>query len=172
MTLSKQQTFDRAVRLASRIDDDFLELGRLLKQLQERDSELFDQVREETRLGRRRAYYLVKIARCVEGLPIPREQLARIGWTKLALIAEELTHTNWREMLELAEKHTAHGLKAVLAGRRPNERCVVLYLSAKDYQRLANALLRYGATSTGSALSNKEPALMALIAAAEGADAK
>ena len=118
MTLSKQETFDRAVRLAARFDDGFIELGRLLKRLQERDHELFKQVCEETRLDRRKAYYLIQIARQVEGFPIPRERLARIGWTRMQLVADRLTRENWPQMLELAEQHTAHGLKAVLAGKR------------------------------------------------------
>jgi len=169
MTLSKQETFDRAVRLAARFDDDFMELGRLLKRLQERDHELFKQVCGETHLDRRKAYYLVQIARRVEGLPIPRERLARIGWTKMQLVADQLMRQNWREMLELAEQHTARGLKAVLAGKRANERCVVLYLRPKDYQRFANALLKHGARPNGAGLLNKEQAVMALIELAEKA---
>jgi hypothetical protein len=169
MTLSKQETFDRAVRLAARFDDDFIELGRLLKRLHERDHELFKQVCEKTRLDRRKAYYLVQIARQVEGLPIPRERLARIGWTRMQLVADQLTRENWPQMLELAEQHTAHGLKAVLAGKRPNERCVVLYLRPKDYQRFANAVMKHGARPNGSGLLNKEQALMALIDLAEKA---
>ncbi len=169
MTLSKQETFDRAVRLASRVDDDFIELARLLWRLKERDQDLYNRVRDETGLDRRKAYYLVQIARTIDGLPIPRERLARIGWTKMQIIADQLTRQNWREMLELAEQHTAHGLKAVLAGKRANERCVVLYLRPKDYQRFANAIMKHGARPNGSGLLNKEQALMALVELAERA---
>lgn len=171
MALSKQNAFGRAVRLASRIDEDFIELGHLLKQLQERDSELFEQVHKETRLGRRKAYYLTAIARAIEGLPIPRERIAAVGWTKMQLIAEKLTIENWEEFLQLAEEHTARGLKAVLAGKRANDRCVVLYLSPKNYQRFAKILMKHGARPNGAALSNKEAALMAVVAIAERAAA-
>jgi hypothetical protein len=167
MTLSKQEAFDRAVRLAARVDDDFIELARLLWRLKERDQELFTEVCEKTRLDRRKAYYLVQIARTIDGLPIQREQLAGIGWTKMQVIADQLTRHNWREMLELAEQHTARGLKAVLAGKRANERCVVLHLRPKDYQRFAKAIMKHGARPNGSGLLNKEQALMALIDLAE-----
>ena len=108
MTLSKQETFDRAVRLAARLDDDFIELGRLLKRLQERDHELFKQVCEETHLDRRKAYYLIQIARQVEGLPIPRERLARIGWTRMQLVADQLTRENWPQRCWSSPNNTQH----------------------------------------------------------------
>jgi len=172
MTTDKTEYFMRAVRLAMRADDDFIELGRLLWKLKELDQNLFTRVQRQTRLTRRKAYYLVQVARTIDGLPIPRERLARIGWTKMQLIADELSPSNWRQMLQLAEEHTAHGLKAVLAGERPNDRCVVLYLSPMDYRHFANALIKHGAEPNGQGLLNKERALMTLINAADEAGAR
>ena len=171
MTLSKQETFDSAVRLAARVDDDFIELAAYCGGFKERDQDLYNRVCDETRLDRRKAYYLSRSHGRSKDLPIPRERLARIGWTKMQIIADQLTRQNWREMLELAEQHTAHGLKAVLAGKRANERCVVLYLRPKDYQRFANAIMKHGARPNGSGLLNKEQALMALVELAEKAAA-
>ncbi len=78
-----------------------------------------------------------------------------------------VVNDEWRSAVIASEK-LRDGLVGEFDGcKRPNERCVVLYLRPKDYQRFANAIMKHGARPNGSGLLNKEQALMALIDLAE-----
>jgi hypothetical protein len=58
VTLSTEDLIDNALALSKDVEDNFLELGKSLRQLQDRDPDLFHQIIEKTTLGRRKAYYL------------------------------------------------------------------------------------------------------------------
>jgi len=96
MTTSIDELYDRAMALPSDVEDKFLELGRSLRQLLDRDPSLFQQVVKKRGLGRRKAYYLVEVSRKFEPLPISRVRLKKIGWTKLQIIGEHVTKDNSR----------------------------------------------------------------------------
>jgi hypothetical protein len=89
MTISIEELYDRALALSSDAEDKFLDLGRSLRQLLDRDPALFQQVVKK-RLGRRKAYYLVEVSRKFEPLPISRARLKKIGWTKLQIIGQHV----------------------------------------------------------------------------------
>jgi hypothetical protein len=91
MTISTDELYDRAMALSSDVEDKFLELGRSLRQLLDRDPGLFQQVVRKRGLGRRKAYYLVEVSRKFEPLPISRARLKKIGWTKLQIIGQHVT---------------------------------------------------------------------------------
>ena len=75
MALSTEDLYDKAKALSGDVEDNFLELGRSLRQLLDRDPELFKEIVAKTNLGRRKAYYLVEVSRIFDPLPIPRSRL-------------------------------------------------------------------------------------------------
>jgi hypothetical protein len=118
MTMSIEELYDRALALSSDVEDKFLELGRSLRQLQDRDPDLFQQVVKK-RLGRRKAYYLVEVSRKFEPLPISRARLKKIGWTKLQIIGRHVTKDNVEELVGLAEQLKTKQLERKMGGRSP-----------------------------------------------------
>lgn len=90
MALSTEDLYDRALALSSDVEDNFLDLGKSLRQLQDRDPDLFNQIVAKSNLGRRKAYYLVEVSRIFDPLPVPRSRLRKIGWTKLQLIGKHI----------------------------------------------------------------------------------
>jgi hypothetical protein len=165
MTRDLFEVFDEAVQLASSVEDNFLQLARRLRKLQDHNSNLFKGVCSQTGLGRRKAFYLAKIARQIEDLAIPDPQLAAIGWTKVEAIGKHLTKVNWQNLLALAHEHSVHDLKIVMKGGRPipGTRCVLLYLKPSHYALFANAIVKHGGRIKGVGLAGKERALLALI---------
>jgi hypothetical protein len=53
MALSTEDLYDKAKALSGDVEDNFLELGRSLRQLLDRDPELFKKIVAKTNLGRR-----------------------------------------------------------------------------------------------------------------------
>ncbi|WP_140984704.1 hypothetical protein [Asticcacaulis tiandongensis] len=140
----------------------FLEIGRLLKEVQDYAPDLVEQVIKLSRLGTRKAYYLIQIERQFAPLGIKDDRLLGIGWTKLQMIGPHLSVKNCNDLLTLAEKHTAHELEAILNGDDPvpNARVLTLYLSKADYDRFEKVALQYGAAKYGRGLIHKEQALV------------
>lgn len=110
------ELYDRALALSSEVEDKFLELGRSLRRLLDRDPSLFQQIVKKGRLGRRKAYYLVEVSRTFEPLAIPRDQLRKIGWPKLQLIARHVTPSTLDALLKLAESATVKDLERHMRG--------------------------------------------------------
>ena len=163
MTISIEELYDRALALSSDVENQFLELGRSLRQLLDRDPGLFQQIVKKGRLGRRRAYYLVEVSRKFEPLPVPRSRLCKIGWTKLQLIGRHLDASNIDKLLELAENNNSNELERILRGDKPlggNAHCVLMYFSPKQYGELEAALLRNGGSRSGRGIVGKEKALI------------
>ena len=118
MAISIEELYDRALALSSDVEDKFLELGRSLRQLLDRDPALFQQVVKK-RLGRRKAYYLVEVSRRFEPLPISRARLKKIGWTKLQIIGQHVTKDNVEELVGLAEQLKTKQLERKMRGEEP-----------------------------------------------------
>jgi hypothetical protein len=144
------------------VEDTFLELGRSLRHLLDRDPELFQQVVNKGRLGRRKAYYLVEVSRIFDPLPIPRSRLRKIGWTKLQLIGKHIDASNLDDLLVLAEENNSNEPELVLRGEKPlgNAHCVLMYFSPKQYAELEAALLKNGGSRSGRGIVDKEKALI------------
>jgi len=81
MALSNDDLYDKALDLSKDFDDNFLDLAKTLRQLLDRDQEMFRDVWTKTNLGRRKAYYLVEVSRTFDSLPVGRARLKKIGWT-------------------------------------------------------------------------------------------
>ena len=130
MTIDQQDVFEKAIDLATKAEENFIELGQLLRQLQDQDRDLFRQVCEYSQLDLRKAYYLAGIDRQIGGLQIPSALLLKVGWTKVQIIGPHLDADNWPSLVAVAAERSAHELKVILAGKRPVDgtRCVLLYL--------------------------------------------
>ena len=161
MTISIDELYDRVLALSSDVEDKFLELGRSLRQLLDRDPALFQQVVKK-RLGRRKAYYLVEVSRKFEPLPISRARLKKIGWTKLQIIGQHVTKDNVEELVSLAEQLKTKQLERKMQGDEPlnNAHCVLMYFSPKQYAEFEEALLKNGAERSGRGIVGKEEALI------------
>ena len=138
MALSTEDIYDKALSLSGDVEDNFLELGKSLRQLQDRDRALFQQVVSKSNLGRRKAYYLVEVSRIFDPLPVPRSRLRKIGWTKLQSIGKHIDGSNLDELLDLAEKTNAKELERLMRGEKPldNAHCVLMYFNPKEYSEL------------------------------------
>jgi len=156
-------TYVKALDLCQRFDDKFVELAALLRRLKESDPSAFKNFITQAGLGRRRSYYLVAVAEAFGDIAMAQqERLNRIGWTKLQILARKVTSKNREKLLRLAEAHTVEDLKARMQGQEPLEgrRTVLLYFSAKQYERFAKAIAKNGAIRSGDGYANKEEALI------------
>jgi hypothetical protein len=132
------------------------------------DRPTLDDLIELTKLSRRTIYYLLKVWQMVDDLGIPRHRLVRIGWTKMAVLAEKCEPGGVKDALELAETHTAKELPDALKGTLPKRkaRTVKLRLTPRQYDQFAAVLLAHGARppKRGWGLSGMEKALMKALA--------
>jgi len=164
-----EELYHKALALSAEVEDNFLELGRALRRLQEHDTQLFQQAVAKSKLGRRKAYYLVEVSRTFEKLPIPRARLRRLGWTKLQVIAGSVDADNVEELVALAEGNTAKQLQRIMRGEEPlkDSNCVLLYFAPEQYAKFRYALLQNGAKASGRGLIGKEEALIKALRKAE-----
>ena len=176
MASRTEDLFDKAMTLSKNVDDTFLELGRTLRQLQDREPQLFQEIVAKSDLGRRKAYYLADVSRVFDPLQVSRARLKKVGWTKLAMIAKRVTQDNIDDLLDLAEQNNVKELERITRGKRPlgNSHCVLMYFSPKQYEELEEALVHHGARKAerGRGLVEKEEALLKMIRKAMGKGAE
>lgn len=172
--ISTDALYDKAIGLAPDLDDNFLELSRALRQLLERDADLFKKAIGKSKIGVRKAYYLVNISRAFDPLKVSRARLRALGWTKLQALVPYVDEGNVEELVEIAENNTATRLRAILKGEKPpkDSHCLLMYFSARDFQIVADALAKFGGVVAGRGIQNKEKALLALIKSTESAAVK
>jgi hypothetical protein len=170
MDTGQLEKYEIAVELLEQFDTCFLDLGKLLRQAQDDDPELFAQLLKLPGLGRRKAFYLAKLDRVFGDYPIDRSQLTEIGWTKLSLIAPHVCGVLMFYYLDLAKTYTVHQLKAILKNEPPVEgaRVVVLYFEPQQYEVYAKALIQHGAKKKGDGIADHEKAILSLINALKG----
>ena len=172
MALKTEDLFDKAMTLSKNVDDTFLELGRTLRQLLDREPQRFQEIVAKSDLGRRKAYYLVEVSRVFDPLQVSRARLKKVGWTKLMMIAKQATQDNIDELLVLAEQNNAKELDRIMRGETPlgNSHCVLMYFSPKQYEELEEALVHHGARKAERrrGLVGKEEALLRMIHKAMG----
>jgi hypothetical protein len=169
MPLPTEEIFDKALAMSKNVEDNFLDLGRQLRQLLDRDPEKFQEIIAKSDLGRRKAYYLVEVSKTFDPLPISRARLKKLGWTKLQIIGKHVTKENVEELVKLAEEMNGKALERHMkTGETPikNARWVLLFFSPEQYAELEEALLANGAKKNpkGSrGLEGKEDALVTII---------
>ncbi len=170
--MNAESLLQDALALAEHPDANFLQLGRQLVELRGRSSDLFSDFIKQSGLGRRKAYYLVTIAEQLgevekSGTRLDDDQLRRIGWTKLQVIAPRLTSSNVAKQLQMAEQHTIRELTIRMRGERPapKEHAILLRFTPEQYQVFEEAILQNGGQRkpTGRGLLNKEEAIIKIM---------
>jgi hypothetical protein len=156
-----------AQMLAAKGDNRMFELAEALSELRampDGDRPTLDDLVDLTKLSRRTICYLLKVWQMVTDLGIPRERLVHIGWTKMAVLAENCETDEVKNALDLAETYTAKELPAALKGRGSKFKAhtVKLRLTPRQYDQFAAVLLANGARrpKRGRGLSGMEKALM------------
>lgn len=147
---------------------DFIALGRYLRAVSEAPGASVAEAGAQLGVNRRKAQYLVEIAKAIDSLDIPEERLRRIGWTKLSVIAPVLEAGHADDLLTAAEKHKVPDLQVIVAGREPAPRRHVMKFDLDDAQHavVRAALLAHGASPSSRGLHGKEAALVAALTAA------
>jgi len=165
LAISLDEIYKKAESLAGNVDDNFLELAKILRQLLDRDAEQFRALLEKSKLGSRKAYYLVNISRWFDGVKVGKLRLRNIGWTKLQCIGPYINAQNVDELILLAENNTAASLKLLMRGESPitNAHCVLLYFAPEHYSLLEEVLVKHGAVRNGRGLVDKEKALVSVL---------
>ena len=155
--------FFETLLLIARLNDKFLELASLLRQLYETSHHDFKTLISIPQLGPRKGYYLVEIDKAFGGNEHLRPRLNKIGWTKLQLIAKHVTPDNREDLLKLAEAHTAKNLERIMRGVDPivGGRSVLLVFTAEQFAAFSAAILAHGAVKNGQGFIGKEAALVA-----------
>ncbi len=140
-------------RLAAGTDDGRLELAealceaRALPRTPKGERPTLADLVEITKLSRRTLNYLISVWKRFGDLDIPRDRLARVGWTKLAIIAEHCDPGDELQALDIAQTCTAKELPALLKGTRrtSKKRTVLLRLTPGQYEDFEQVLLAHGA---------------------------
>jgi hypothetical protein len=157
--------YNQAISLSSSVDENFLELGQTLMELQDADLEKFRMFVRNSNMKERKIYYLVTIARTFRNIPVDEKRLRRIGWTKLNILTRYIDKKNYQKLLKMAEEYTAKDLELVLQGKKPMEgsRAVLCYFDPKDYALLEKAMLMFNGQKYGKGIVNKEEAIMKMV---------
>jgi hypothetical protein len=165
---STKELYKRAIELSQRVDERFLELSRTLRLLKETDPAQFRLCIENSRISRRKAFYLIRLE-TFEKLKVPDKRLQAIGWTRLRVIEPHITKSNLKDLLKLAETSTTRELMAMMAGgtAQTKPHCVLMYFSEDEYAKFAEAILAHGGKKSTRGLVGKEKALVSLIASHE-----
>lgn len=176
MHADDNQLYERVVRLARDWKGNILELAEALRTLRAEHPHHFADWLKRPDVSRRRSYYLVTIAEAYSSVPISRDRLNRLGWTKLKEMAETITETNAEELISLAERSTVMELRRSLTSAKPLEKAcsIVFHLDAEQHRDLTQALLMNGARPARRGLAGKEAAIarMARIFLAKSLKAK
>lgn len=147
----------------------FLEMGRRLRAFYlalpygEHKSKALNELLKDTKVSRRSAMYWIDIDRIYSRYKIPDARLARIGWSKLSIMARHVNAQTIEDWLSFAECNTTNAIHARIRKAEPARHHVVFKLSAAEKALLTAALVANGAQVTGSRnLFNKEAALLEL----------
>jgi hypothetical protein len=170
--MDAESLFQDALALAEHPDANFVKLGQRLVELRGRSPDRFQDFIKQSRLSRRKAYYLVTITEQLDelekrGAKLDEAQLRRIGWTKLQVIASDLTPGNVAKQLRMAEQHTIRELAIRMRGDKPapKEHAILLRFTPEQYQVFEEAILQNGGQRrpTGRGLLNKEEAIIKIM---------
>lgn len=160
----------RVQTLAAKDDDSMFELAEALAGLwalpkpPDGDRPTLEELIDLTNMSRRTIFYLLRVWRRFSNLGVSRERLVRIGWTKLAVIAENCDPGTEEAGLALAETCATKELPRRLRGGndRGKIRPVHLRLTRRQHEDFETVLLANGARRPKNkrGLARKEIALM------------
>jgi len=160
--MSTRKKPSNAEVMAKFIGDNFIEKGKYFRLAQDYDPEEFAQIAKLGGVSLRCAYHFAKIDRAFGDLAIDQGRLLGIGWTKLAVIADHVSTSNYEQLLELAETSTVRELARIVQSKLPvpGERCILLYLKPGQFAVFEKAILANGGKKAGKGLARKEAALI------------
>ena len=144
-----------------------LELGRLVVQeIEHRQASTADLIGLAKQIGcsLRTLRYAADVYRLAQRVGLSAQEVARIGWTKLAVVASEEISTK-RQLEALCEGRTVTELRATMSGTAGTVKNIVFTLNKGSRNALEAALIRFGARRSGRSLLDKEEALVKLVAA-------
>jgi hypothetical protein len=130
-----------------------LELGRLVvRELEHHQASTADLAvfAEQIGCSLRTLWYAADVYRLAARLDLSEQDVARVGWTKIAIVAaagEEIATK--RELVELCEDRTVTELRAATSGTPGVVKTIVFTLSKSQRTMLEAALLRFGARRSG-----------------------
>lgn len=163
MTTDTLDLYTSAMSLAASLDENFLDLGRMLRDMQTSSPEEFSRFKKKSSLGSRKCYYLIEIDEAFRKLPVGRDRLRRLGWTKARHLTKHITKENYQKLLLLAETNTADHLKRILAANKadiPKKKAAVFNFEEKELSFVNKVLLRFGAKEAPRGMLKKEEALL------------
>lgn len=157
-----EKVYKEALRLSRELDDNFVELGSLLRDIHEAEPARFKDFIKESAIDGRKAYYLIALDKTFGPLKISKKKLTSLGWTKLMTIQPYVTKDNVTKLLEIASENTVAKLRKIVQGQLPDtsERVLLFYFDEPQMAFVRAILLRFGAEPSGRGLSNKEAALI------------
>ncbi|MGD0563094.1 MAG: hypothetical protein ABSA66_08385 [Roseiarcus sp.] len=162
------------MKLADATNENRIELALALCELEEaKPGSVADLVRTRPR-ERRKLYYLLDVGRWLRPTGQPMSRYSKIGWTKLAVLAEHSRNrpgtVSARKGLDYAEQCTAKELPAVLEGAplpekgKKTHHSVHLRLTRTQYRVFAAAMGEFEATPAGRGFADKERAITKALA--------
>lgn len=154
--------------VAELVGGQFVELAGMLRELHDQDPAVFVDVVERLCLATRWVDHLIGIDRAFASLPIPRERLRRIGWTKLQFLAPHIRRENWVELVELGETRDICELEFILRGGETGDTYHTVQLRLSEVQRevFRRAVLAHGALEVNGMFWRREEALTAALSRA------
>jgi hypothetical protein len=176
----------KVLKLADTANENRVELALALCELEEaKPGSVADLVRTRPK-ERRKLYYLLDVGKWLAPVGQPISRYAKIGWTKLAVLAEFSRNRPGKvsalEGLALAEQCTAKQLPAVLDGAplpekgKKTHHSIHLRLTREQYRVFEAVMTTHGATKRGKGkgkgkgLLGKEKALTKALRALAGSD--
>jgi hypothetical protein len=155
------------------VAENFLSIGQILVRLKANDAAAFDATVRHYGLKPRKAQYLIEVAAAFDGLPMARDRLLALGWTKASVLASHVDRTNVERLLQLAEQSSVHRLKEVLnaGGDDDRKRVLLLYVSDQEFSLIAEALEPFGAKLKNGKLHGTREALIGALDALRNSQA-
>ena len=155
---AQSDLYEKAIALSAQsMDENFLDLGKALRQLLDRDPDLFK------RWWTRRPWFAQSILSgqhqpIVEAAANPAQpvgdRLDQAGENR-----QHVTKSNWQELLQLAEANNTKQIEALMKGEKPqtNAHCFLAYLDPKDYKLLEGGLVHHGTGAVVGAFCTRKP---------------
>jgi hypothetical protein len=167
--MTKSQPLNSIVEIAKKAmaERDQLGLGRLIaSEVDQREANMADLAKVAKRIGcsARTVHYAIAVYRLAERLGLTPEEVRKIGWTKLAVVAAAKRGVATKsDLVALCRGRTVAELRAALSGIPGAVKTVVFTLNKGQKANLDAALIRFGATRSGRGLFGREEALMKIL---------
>lgn len=171
----EQSWLKALVKLAGEPSRNFVDLALALANHDPKAVSL-NEVSRLTGKSRRHLYYLRDVGELIRQHHISRDQAERLGWTKLSALAQKLkadpdTAHDIAALIENAMGTTAHALTHDRGDEdepASEDKALLFRLTPEQYEAVAAALLKCGATRRGKGLADKEAALVAMAQVLRG----